>query len=161
MLHHHTRGEGWSVEDERFSGWLFDWFVSYSTTTPAARRPSGGPDAGHDASEDRQPVLPFGNELWARARDLPVPDPVVEELTHRHGEPAVVGPTRCWGMPDALIQLTDDADGSAWWLHGDEPDALRRVVESVWTFGDLARTLRSSRMCLNPTAGRLLESLRG
>lgn len=64
------------------------------------------------------------------------------------------------GMPDALIQLTADADGSAWWLHGDEPDALRRVLESVWTIGDLARTLRSSTMCTDPTAGKLLQSLR-
>jgi hypothetical protein len=160
VLHHHTRGEGWSVEDEPFSGWLFDWFVSFhnDTGSPAS---FWGPDADHEASEDRQPILPFGNELWVRARDLPVPDAVVEELTRRHGEPAVAGPTRYWKLPDALIQLTADAGSSAWWLHGDEPAALRRVVESVWEFGDLSRTLRSSGRCLDPEAGRLLRSLRG
>lgn len=158
-LHHHTRGEGWSIEDEPFSGWLFDWFVSYHNDTGSPVS-FWGPDADHDASEDRQPVLPFGNELWARARDRPVPDAVVEELTRRHGEPTVAGATRYWGMPDALIQLTGDADGSAWWLHGDDAAALRRVVESVWSFGDLARTLRSSAMCLDSTARKLLEELR-
>ncbi|MEV0562383.1 hypothetical protein [Dactylosporangium sp. NPDC050588] len=159
VLHHHTRGEGWSVEEEPFSGWLFDWFVSFhnDSGSPAS---FWGPDADHDASEERQPVLPFGNELWLRARDLPVPDAVGQELTRRHGEPTSAGATRYWGMPDGLIQITGDAGGSAWWLHGDDPAALQRIVESVWSFGDLARTLRSSTMCHDETARKLLATMR-
>jgi len=168
-------GDGWGRESATFSGWLLDWFASFyhEEDLPLS---IFGPDV--EVEPTRYPVMPYRNGLWAYAVDWPISQSVTEELTQRYGEGErrAVGEGGgairfCWDLPDGVVSVTTDCpdDGdhdedcvASWFVHGDSPQRLGELLDSVMDYGWLDRTLVNSRYCVgHAEADRVLKDVCG